>query len=203
VRSAAVAAAVALLALAGCNSSHSGANDTGVVPPPATTNAPIRAATHARALETPAQSVLGLPAVRSGPVPGYVLIADRDNGRILLVSPTKKRAVWRYTGLHDPDDAFFTPGYRQISTNEEYDQTIKLISIRKHALAWSYGHPGVRGSSRGYLSNPDDAYVLDNGLVMVADIQNCRVLFIDKHHRIVREIGRAGDCSHNPPATLS
>jgi hypothetical protein len=146
---------------------------------------------------------LGLPAIKSGPVPGYVLIADRDNGRILLVSPDKKRAVWRYTGLQDPDDAFFTPDYRGISTNEEYDQTIKLLSLKKHALVWSYGHPGVRGSSPGYLSNPDDAYVLQNGLVMVADIQNCRVLIINGHHRIVREIGHAGNCTHNPPATIS
>ena len=202
-RSAALAAAVVVLGLAGCSGSHSGTDDTGLAAPAAPTTTAPTTATHAQGPETPAHAVLGLPPIGSGPVPGYVLIADRDNGRILLVSPTKKRVVWRYTGLHDPDDAFFTPGYRQISTNEEYDQTIKLLSLRKHALAWSYGHPGVRGSSPGYLSNPDDAYVLGNGLVMVADIQNCRVLFINTHHRIVREIGRAGNCSHNPPATLS
>jgi hypothetical protein len=136
-------------------------------------------------------------------VPGYVLIADRDNSRILLVSPTRKRVVWRYDGLHDPDDAFFAPDHRLISTNEEYNQTIGLLSLRKHALVWSYGHPGIRGSAPGYLSNPDDAYALANGLVMVADIQNCRVLFIDRHRQIVRELGHAGSCGHDPPASFS
>ena len=201
-RSAALAVAV-VLALAGCSGSQHSTGDTGVAPrdnPPTTTQAPERQQTQT---ESPARMALGLPALRSGPVPGYVLIADRDNGRIMLVSPDKKRVVWRYTGLQDPDDAFFTPDYRRISTNEEYDQTIKLLSLKKHSLVWRYGHPGVRGSSPGYLSNPDDASVLQNGLVMVADIQNCRVLFINRHHRIVREIGHAGNCAHDPPATLS
>ena len=38
---------------------------------------------------------------------------------------------------------------------------------------------------------------------MVADIQNCRVLFISRAHKVVREIGHAGYCGHNPPQGLS
>ena len=38
---------------------------------------------------------------------------------------------------------------------------------------------------------------------MVADIKNCRVLFVNRAHRIVREIGHAGYCGHNPPQGLS
>src|SRR4051794_4869937 len=198
-----------LLVAVACSGAH-GAQDTGIARTAAsttsraTTNPPqTQTIRHKGPPEPPAQLPLGLPPTASGPVPGYVLIADRDNGRLLLVSPRRKRVVWRFTGLSDPDDAFFAPGYRQISANEEYDQTINVISLRKHAVVWSYGHPGVRGSAPGYLSNPDDAYVLENGLVVVADIQNCRVLFINRHHRIVRELGRAGDCSHDPPLGLS
>ena len=77
---------------------------------------------------TPAQK-LGLPPVAAGPVPGYVMIADRNNNRIILVSPAKK-VIWRIEGLHDPDDAFFSPGYKAISTNEEYNQTMALIGTR-------------------------------------------------------------------------
>ena len=86
-----------------------------------------------------------------------MLIADRNNDRILLVSPSH-RVVWRFPrpgdvrpgqSFHDPDDAFFTPGYRLISTNEEYNQTMGLISVRRHRIAWSYGHPVVRGSGPG------------------------------------------------------
>jgi hypothetical protein len=194
----------ALLLAAGCSGSHHSSDDPAVAARGGTdTGTQTQPGRKAPAPKTPARAALGLPPITSGPVPGYVLIADRNNGRIVVVSPTRKRVVWSFTGLHDPDDAFFTPDYRRISTNEEYDQTIKVISLHKKAVVWSYGHPGARGAAAGYLSNPDDAYVLKNGLVMVADIQNCRVLFINRHHRIVREIGRAGDCSHNPPSTLS
>ena len=150
---------------------------------------------------TPAQK-LGFPPVKPGPVPGYLMIADRNNNRIIMVSPSKK-IVWQKDGLHDPDDAFFTPGYTSISTNEEYNQTMALLGVRSRRVEWSYGHAGVRGSSPGYMSNPDDAYLLPNGLMQVADIMNCRVLWVNRAHRIVRSIGHAGDCTHDPPRTLS
>lgn len=146
-----------------------------------------------------------------GPVPGYVLIADRNNDRLLMVSPAK-RVVWSFPrpgdvrpgqSFHDPDDAFFTPGYRAISINEEFNETASLVDVRTHRIIWTYGHAGVAGSSVGYLSNPDDAYLLRNGLLMVADIKNCRVLFVDHAKQVVREIGRAGSCSHDPPSGLS
>jgi hypothetical protein len=150
---------------------------------------------------TPAQRV-GFPAVHAGPVPGYMMIADRNNNRIIIVSPSKK-IVWQKAGLHDPDDAFFTPGYRSISTNEEYNQTMALVGVRSRRVEWSYGHPDVRGSSPGYMSSPDDAYLLANGLMQVADIENCRVIWVNRAKRIVRSIGHAGDCAHDPPRSLS
>ncbi len=161
----------------------------------------VAALVAALAPPTPAQK-LGFPPVKPGPVPGYVMIADRNNNRIIIVSPAKK-IVWEKDGLHDPDDAFFAPGYKSISTNEEYNQTMALIGVRSRRVEWSYGHADVRGSSPGYLSNPDDAYLLSNGLMQVADIQNCRVLWVNRAHRIVREIGHAGNCTHDPPRTLS
>ena len=149
--------------------------------------------------------------MKPGPVPGYVLIADRNNNRILLVSPAK-RVVWEFPrpgdirpgqSFHDPDDAFFTPGYTGISINEEFNQTISLIHLRSHRIVWSYGHAGVAGSGAGYLSNPDDAYLLPNGLFMVADIRNCRVLLVDRARRVVRELGRAGSLRPRPTRRAS
>jgi hypothetical protein len=164
----------------------------------------------AAAATYPAARALGLPPVVRSPVPGYVLIADRNNDRLLVVSPDK-RVVWRFPrpgdirpgqSFHDPDDAFFTPGYRGISTNEEFNQQIAEISLRSRRIFWSYGQAGVAGSGRDELSNPDDAYALPNGQIMVADIQNCRVLRIDRRRRIVGEIGSAGRCAHDPPNAL-
>lgn len=193
---------VALLA-AGCSAHHSAARPRTIADELAKTVKPSTSL-------TPAQRV-GFPALKPGSIPGYVMIADRDNNRILIVSPSKK-VVWQFPrqgdtrtrrSFRDPDDAFFTPGYRAISTNEEFNQQIAEISIRRPRLTWLFGHAGTRGSEFGYLSNPDDAYLLPNGLFMVADIQNCRVLFVSRAHKVVREIGRAGNCGHDPPSGLS
>ena len=202
-------AVVGVLLLAGCGGGrHAAAAATS---DPATTRSTPAAERKPQAAPTPAQR-LGFPALAPGRVPGYVMIADRNNDRIIIVNPRTNRVVWVFPrpgdvkagqSFHDPDDAFFTPGYRAVSTNEEYNQAIAQIDVRTHRIVWSFGHPGVRGSAFGYLSNPDDAYQLRNGLFMVADIQNCRVLFINRAHRVVREIGHAGACGHNPPQGLS
>ena len=171
----------------------------------------LAGAAGAKTAPTPAQQ-LGFPPLKPGPVPGYLMIADRNNNRIIIVSPATRKIVWQFPrpgdirpgqSFHDPDDAFFSPDYMSISTNEEYNQQIGQIDIKTHRLVWTFGHAGVRGSAFGYLSNPDDAYLLPNGLFMVADIQNCRVLFISRAHKVVREIGHAGYCGHNPPTGLS
>src|SRR5262249_8893794 len=107
----------------------------------------------------PAWLALRLPRVPPGPVPGYVLVADRNHNRVLLVSPGK-RIVWSFAALRGPDDAFFTPGWRSIVTNEEFDDTLKAVSLRSRRVVWAYGHASVPGSAPGYLDTPDDAYRL-------------------------------------------
>jgi hypothetical protein len=208
-------AALALLVVlaAGCAGSEGGAGSSSAPGSTSTTGSPP--ATSAPAPQTPpptpAGRALGLPPTHSKVVPGYVLIADRDNNRLLLVSPGK-RIVWRFPqpgdvragqSFRDPDDAFWTPGYRGISVNEEFNDQIALVSPRRRRLVWAYGTAGVAGSGREELSNPDDAYQLPNGEMLVADIKNCRVLWIRPGRGIVRSIGRAGDCAHDPPRTLS
>ncbi len=182
----------------------------------ATHRAPVRAPEERPAPKpspprTPASVALGLPPVKPGPVPGYVLVADRNNDRLLILSPDKK-IVWRFPrpgdvrsgeSFHDPDDAFFTPGYRGISTNEEFNDQIAVISIARHRITWSYGRAGVAGSASGELSNPDDAYLLSRGRMMVADIRNCRVMIVARRHRILRSYGAPSHCYHHPPDSFS
>jgi hypothetical protein len=141
-----------------------------------------------------------------GPLPGDLLIADRGNNRMLIVDPSH-RIIWRYPSrpgqrrLSFDDDAFFVPGTRSIISNEEDNHDIVQIAYPSGRLIWSYGHPGVAGSGPGYLNTPDDAYKLRNGLVIVSDDKNCRLLEI-RGKRVVRSIGRPGYCVHNPPAGL-
>lgn len=142
-------------------------------------------------------------------LPGFLLIADRGNNRILLVD-ARKRVLWRYPrpGRHPAmpfrfdDDTFFGPGFSRIISNQEDQDTIQVISFPGGRLLWRYGHPNIRGSARGYLNTPDDAYLLPNGLRSVADAYNCRVLFISAAGRIVRQIGTDGACVHAPPRSL-
>ena len=204
---------LAALLCTGCSSSGPSASTGASSSPPAVTSGAAPASTQAssRSQPSPAQRVRGLPPTRSRIVPGYVLIADRDNGRLIVVAPDK-RVVWSFPRpgdlrpgqtFADPDDAFWTPGYRAISVNEEFNQQIALVAPRRGRLTWTYGRAAVAGSAPGQLSNPDDAYQLRNGQVMVADIRNCRVVWIAPGRGIVRSLGTAGDCTHDPPRSLS
>lgn len=144
----------------------------------------------------------------SGPIPGDLLIADRGNNRMLLVD-NKHRILWRYPGgghrampfVFD-DDTFFGPEYDRIISNQEDQNTIQVVSFPGKHVLWRYGHVNVKSGAPGYLNTPDDAYLLRNGLISVADAYNCRVLFISAAHQIVAQYGTTGVCRHDPPAYL-
>jgi Kelch motif/PQQ-like domain len=144
------------------------------------------------------------------PFNGRLLIADRGNNRLLLVDP-KGKVLWTYPssraaassgGFYYPDDAFFAGRGRSVIVNEEGNHVVVRIAFPSGRLLWRYGHPGVFGSARGYLHEPDDAYLLKNGQVVVADNQNCRVVFINPAGKIVSQIGSIGLCLHQPPRGL-
>ncbi len=144
------------------------------------------------------------------PFSGELMIADRGNDRILVVN-AKKKILWRFPskahpappgGFYFPDDAFFIHGGTGIISNEEQNERIVQLSYPGGKLLWSYGHPGVTGSEPGYLHEPDDAYLLKNGDVSVADAQNCRVLLISPAKKVLHEIGSPEACTHEPPTYL-
>ena len=139
------------------------------------------------------------------------MIADRDNNRIIIVNPSRRIALrfpqpgalgpgQQFAG---PDDAFITTDGRFITTNEEFSDTIAVLSLQRHPkIVWQYGHQGVQGSGPGYLAHPDDAYMVHGNQIQVADIINCRVLWLNQRRKIVHAIGSAGDCAHDPPHAL-
>lgn len=127
----------------------------------------------------------------------------------MLLVDSKHRIYWRYPGggrrampfVFD-DDTFFGPAYDRIISNQEDQDTIQVISFPGKHVLWRYGHVNVKSGARGYLNTPDDAYLLKNGLVSVADAYNCRVLFISPAHQIVSQYGTTGICRHDPPKYL-
>src|SRR5438105_7579040 len=153
------------------------------------------------------QSPSAAPLTRApGPIPGYLLIADRGNDRMLLVDG-RKHVRWVYPRpgrqasfpFHFDDDAFFGPGFRSVISQQEEQHTIQVISFPEGDVLWHYGHVDRTGSARGYLHTPDDAYLLADGTRTVADVGNCRILFISPNKRIVKQYGTTGDCRHDPP----
>jgi hypothetical protein len=162
--------------------------------------------------EAKAHRVTGHLAPGSNPavLPGPILIADRNNSRILLVDP-EGRILWQYppagnAALRDaipsPDDAFFGPHGRHIVVTEESQFVISELSVPGGRLIWRYGHLGTPGSAPGYLDNPDDAMELPNGNVLSADIKNCRLLYLSPSDPApVHVYGETTPyCYHQPPA---
>ena len=141
-----------------------------------------------------------------GRFPGGLLIADRGNGRLLVVDSIGT-PLWRFptTGSLPPgqgfaaDDAFIAPDGKSIVANDEGHQVIDRIDIATLRVVWQYGHYGASGRGAGYLNTPDDAYPLANGDVIVADIRNCRVIEIAPSKEIVRQWGRTGVCVPSAP----
>jgi outer membrane protein assembly factor BamB len=143
----------------------------------------------------------------AAPFDGKLLIADRGNNRLLLVD-TQKRVLWSFPsaslprpalGFYFPDDAFFVKHGAAIITNEEDQDTILELAYPSGQVIASYGHPNVPGRAPGYLNQPDDAYLLKDGEVTVADAKNCRILFLNPDFTYRSAIGSTGACHHDIP----
>jgi DNA-binding beta-propeller fold protein YncE len=138
-------------------------------------------------------------------LPGPVLIADRDNNRLLEVSPTGQ-VLWRFPEAGDlaagqsfelPDDAFYSPNGREVVVTQEDDFVISVVSVTHPRIVFRYGHPGEPGSEPGYLHNPDDAMLTPGGAIVAADIKNCRLIVIrPPAHQLAQQLGETGNCNH-------
>jgi len=138
-------------------------------------------------------------------LPGPVLIADRDNNRLLEVSP-RGAVLWRFPEPGDlapgqsfelPDDAFYSPDGREIVATQEDDFVISVVDVAHRRIVFRYGHPGVPGSEPGYLHNPDDAMLTPGGAILSADIKNCRLVVIrPPAQHVTQQLGETGNCTH-------
>ncbi len=142
-------------------------------------------------------------------LPGYLLIADRGNNRIIVVD-AHRQIAFRFPDARDKaagrllrfnDDTFVAPGGASLIANEEDNQAIVSVGVADHSLRVLFGVPGHKGAGATHLNTPDDAYRLPDGSFTVADAYNCRILFI-RTGRITRQYGRADTCRHAPPRLL-
>jgi hypothetical protein len=158
----------------------------------------------------PAFGTAGVAGAGSPYYGTQLLVADRGNDRLLLMDPAMQ-VRWTYPnssspadplGFYFPDDAFFAEHGSVIISNQEQNETILEIAYPSGNIVWSFGHPKVSGTAPGYLYEPDDAYLLRNGQISVADADNCRVLIINSDHTVASQIGTDGRCVHNPPTSM-
>ncbi|MBO0813214.1 MAG: PQQ-binding-like beta-propeller repeat protein, partial [Microlunatus sp.] len=142
-------------------------------------------------------------------LPSDLLIADKLNNRLIIVD-RHGRIRWQFPRHGDlahgqtfriPDDAFFSPDGRSIIATQEDDAVISVIDIATHRIVYRYGRPGHPGHRADRLSNPDDAMLLPDRSILVADIKNCRLVRIAHgRHRPEKVIGRTSTaCLHQPP----
>lgn len=163
---------------------------------------------------TPPPSLDSLPAVRyssqqlppawPGPLPYPVLIAG--GGHVIEVTPNKQ-VVWQYppestasaTATGTPPaatDAFFAPDGGSVIATAEHQSVVARIDYYAKRITWQFGVAGQPGGDATHLNYPDDAHVLPNGNVIVADIRNCRVLTIAPAGTVLASWGapQAGYC---------
>lgn len=143
-------------------------------------------------------------------LPGPVLIADRSNNRLVVVNP-KGQITWEFPEPGDllpgqtfqvPDDAFFSPDGKQIVVTQEDDAVLSVIDVSTRRIVYRYGTPGEPGPGPGHLSNPDDAQMLPDRSILVADIKNCRLILINPASNLISHVvvETTTACFHNPPA---
>jgi outer membrane protein assembly factor BamB len=195
-----------LLSAAACGST----TPTAAAPDGAASPGPSAAAPSGDPPLTATADTAAAPVTAAGRhFPGGILVADEGNGRLVAISAAG-RVLWRFPRVagavpagqaFTADDAFFAPDGKTIVANDEFHQVIDRIDIATGRVTWQYGHYGQPGGGNGYLHNPDDAYPLANGNIVVADIMNCRILEISPSKKVVRTLGQTGVCNDRAPTT--
>ena len=134
-------------------------------------------------------------------VPANILIADRNNNRLLVISPLG-RVVWFSPEL-SPSDAYFSKSGRSIIVTQHLKAVVLLRGVNSGRIDYSYGHAGRPGSGTNRLRDPQTGHLTATAQIVIADLGNCRILFVAKpRHTPVRTLG-GGSCVHAPPASFA
>ncbi len=135
-------------------------------------------------------------------LPGNILVADRNNDRVISISP-QGRVVWtvRLTG---PSDAFLSPTARSITVTQPGAFVVLQLAVADRTAFYRYGHSGHPGSADDRLHDPQTAQEQSDGKLVIADKSNCRILFISPPSvHPSATLGTPGSCVHDPPKSLA
>ena len=131
-------------------------------------------------------------------VPQNILIADRNNSRIISISP-KGQVVWTHA-VSAPSDAYLSyTGHTAVITQHTKSR-IFTLEVDPGIVNYIYGHANKPGRADNYLHDPQTAQELTSGGdIVIADLGNCRILFVrPRTHAPVNSLGgSATDCVHH------
>ncbi len=138
------------------------------------------------------------PGFTAAGLPGNILIADRNNGRLVVISPAGQ-VVWSQR-LAGPSDAYVSPSGKSIVVTQHGAFVVLVFGIASRKIDYHYGHSGRAGVADNRLHDPQTGQELTNGELLIADKSNCRILVIKRPvHRPIRTLGTPGSCVHSPP----
>lgn len=129
-------------------------------------------------------------------LPLNVLIADTDNNRLVSVSP-RGQLVWTKS-QSDPGAAFLSRTGRTVIIAERSQASVVMRRVDNGRVSYVYGRAGQPGSADNRLSDPQTAQETPTGEIVVADLGNCRVLYLaTSSDQPVSSLGAPGRCVHH------
>ena len=142
-----------------------------------------------------------LAAGSSSALPGNILIADRNNQRLLAITPAGQ-AVWSHN-ISGPSDAYPSSTAHSIVVTEHGAAQVFVLSVAHGSATYHYGHPNAPASSPNRLHDPSTGQFLPDGRLVIADKANCRVLLVrPPSHSSVVQYGSPSSCVHKPPTSF-
>jgi outer membrane protein assembly factor BamB len=134
-------------------------------------------------------------------LPGNIVIADRNNHRVLAITP-EGQAVWEQN-ITSPSDAYPSASAKSIVVTEHGNAQLLVLSVTHQTATYHYGHPNVAAAGPNRLHDPSTGQFLPDGRIVIADKANCRVLIVRPPlHTPVATYGSANSCVHKPPTSF-
>jgi hypothetical protein len=122
------------------------------------------------------------PVAAAEPVKHRVLAADRSTGKVAVVGPDGA-VEWEYPNRHDVHDLHLLPN-GNVLTHTGHTTVVEISPDKK--VVWTYEakpKPGYKGKVEVHAFQR-----LPDGLTMVAESGNARIVEVDRDGKVVKEV---------------